>query len=145
RVLAARFLTSEKFQVEGYRQAAQFDYDNEAKTFLERELGLEQANQIMGSRVRLWLWSYRWFRPLQKEEFTVSITPRGDLAGFSHVLPDDAARPEMSAEGARFLAEDFLRTRMGRYAASMDFVDSAEVVRPHRTDRTFTWKERDFN
>ena len=34
---------------------------------------------------------------------------------------------------------------MGRYAASLDFVDSSEVVRPHRTDRTFTWKERDFN
>ena len=34
--------------MEGYRQAAQFDYDNEAKTFLERELGLEQANQHHG-------------------------------------------------------------------------------------------------
>ena len=33
---------------------------------------------------------------------------------------------------------------MGRYPASMDFVESTEVVRPHRVDRTFTWKERDF-
>ena len=144
-VLAARFLASEKYPVDGYRQAAQFDYDDEAKTFLEREAGLEEANRIMGTRVRLWRWSYRWFRPLQKEEYSVSITPRGELAGFAHVLPDDAARPSISAEGARSIAEDFLRTRMSRYPASMDFVEATETVRAHRTDRTFTWKDRDFN
>ena len=144
-VLAGRFLAAERYPVEGYRQAAQFDYDDEAKTFLEREAGLEQANRIMGTRVRLWRWSYRWFRPLQKEEYTVSITPRGELAGFAHILSDDAARPAMSAEGARSIAEDFLRTRMGRYPASMDFVEATETVRAHRTDRTFTWKDRDFN
>ncbi|HXA51397.1 MAG TPA: type II CAAX endopeptidase family protein [Candidatus Acidoferrum sp.] len=145
RLVAARFLTSERYQVEGYREASQFDYDDEAKTFLEREAGLEEANRIMGSRVRLWRWSYRWFRPLQKEEYSVEITPRGALAGFAHLLPDDAARPDTTAAQARSIAENFLRTRLGRNPASMDFVDSSEVVRAHRTDRTYTWKDRDFN
>src|SRR5690242_4557808 len=67
-VQAAKVLAQQGYQVEGYRQAAQFAYDDDAKTFLEREAGLEQANRLMGSRVRLWQWSYRWFRPLQKEE-----------------------------------------------------------------------------
>ncbi|MBS1859025.1 MAG: CPBP family intramembrane metalloprotease [Acidobacteria bacterium] len=144
-VLAEGFLASQKYPVAGYREAAQFDYDDDAKTFLEREAGLEEANRIMGSRVRLWRWSYRWFRPLAKEEYTVSFTPRGELVGFAHVLPDDAARPETGADRARAIAEDFLRTRIGRDASTMDFVEAGEVVRPHRTDRTFTWKERDFN
>ena len=57
---AGRFLSAEGYQAAGYRQAARFDFDDEAKTFLEREAGLEQANRIMGTRVPLWRWSNRW-------------------------------------------------------------------------------------
>ena len=144
RDIAARFLGDQGFRLEGYRHAAQFTFDEQAKTFLEREVGLERANQIMGTRVRLWRWANRWFRPLQKEEFNVEITPRGQLAGFSHQLPEDAARPAATAAEARALAEDFLRTRLARDPASLDFVEATDAARPHRIDRTFTWKERDF-
>ncbi len=43
------------------------------------------------------------------------------------------------------MAEDFLRGTMHRDPAALDFVEVSEVARPHRTDRVFTWKERDFN
>jgi hypothetical protein len=33
---------------------------------------------------------------------------------------------------------------MGRDPGALDFVEEADVARPHRTDRTLTWKERDF-
>jgi membrane protease YdiL (CAAX protease family) len=143
-ILAGKFLTAQGYRTEGYRQAAQFTFDEDAKTFLEREVGLERANQIMGTRVPLWRWSYRWFRPLQKEEFNVEITPRGALADFDHELPEDAARPAATAEQARAIAENFLRSRVGRNPASLDFVEESDVARPHRVDRTYTWKERDF-
>jgi membrane protease YdiL (CAAX protease family) len=143
--LAWKFLTGQGYHPEAYRQASSFNFDDDAKTFLEREAGLEQANQIMGTKVRLWRWSYRWFRPLQKEEFNVDITVRGELAGFEHQLPEDAARPAMPEAQARALAEDFLRTRIQRDPASLEFVESSDVARPRRTDRVFTWKERDFN
>jgi membrane protease YdiL (CAAX protease family) len=143
-ILAGKFLTAQGYRTEGYRQAAQFTFDEDAKTFLEREAGLERANQIMGTKVPLWRWGYRWFRPLQKEEFNVEITPRGALAAFDHELPEDAARPAVIADRARAIAEDFLRTRAGRDPASLDFVEESDVTRPHRVDRTFTWKERDF-
>ncbi len=142
--LAGKFLSAQGYGIEGYRQAAQFAYDEDAKTFLEREAGLERANRIMGTRVRLWRWSYRWFRPLQKEEFDVEITPRGELAGFDHEIAEDAARPAATVEEARALAENFLRTRIGRDPATLDFVEESDVTRPHRVDRSFTWKERDF-
>jgi membrane protease YdiL (CAAX protease family) len=143
--IASTFLTSQRYDTASYREASSFTYDDDAKTFLEREAGLEQANQLMGTRVRLWRWSYRWFRPLQQEEFRVDITPRGELAGWRHELPEDTARPDVPAAQARALAEDFLRTRMKRDPAALDFLEAGEVARPHRTDRTFTWKERDFN
>ena len=60
RNVAGKFLAGQGYRLTGYRQAAQFTYDEEAKTFLEREVGLERANRIMGTRVRLWRWGYRW-------------------------------------------------------------------------------------
>ena len=144
RTLAGNFLGAQGYRVADYRNASQFDFDDDAKTFLERVAGLEQANRLMGSRIRLWRWKNRWFRPLQKEEFQVEVTPRGELAGFEHELAEDAARPDVSSGQARVLAETFLRTRLGRDPASLDFVEQADVARPHRVDRTFTWKERDF-
>jgi membrane protease YdiL (CAAX protease family) len=144
-LLAGRFLAAQGYRVEGYRQASRFSYDDNAKTFLEREAGLEQANRIMGTRVRLWRWAYRWFRPQQKEEYGVEITTTGELAGFQHEIPEEAARSAATAEQARALAEDFLRTRMHRDLASLEFVEESDQTRPHRVDREFTWKERGFN
>ena len=143
--IAAQFLAEQGDSTAGYRGASSFTYDDAAKTFLERELGLEKANRLMGSRVRLWRWSYRWFRPLQKEEFRADVTPEGALAGFEHEIAEDAARPPATAAEARAAAEAFLRGRMHRDPSGLDFVEAADVERPHRTDRTYTWKERDFN
>ena len=128
--LAAKFLEGQGYRTDGYRLASRFDYDENAKTYLEREAGLEQANRIMGTRVRLWRWAYRWFRPGQKEEYRVDITPAGQFAGFEHQLPEDAARPAVAPAEARGLAEAFLRARLGRDPGSLDFVEGSEVERP---------------
>ena len=144
-VLAARFLGDQGYALTGFRQAAQFSYDEQAKTFLEREAGLERANQLMGSRVRLWRWSYRWFKPLTKEEYTAEITPTGQLAGFDHELAETDARGAATTLEARAMAEQFLTARIGRRLDSLEFVEANDVARPHRVDRTFTWQERDFN
>jgi membrane protease YdiL (CAAX protease family) len=143
--LGAGFLSGLGYHIGGYREASSFTFDDDAKTFLEREAGLERANQLMETRVRLWRWSYRWFRPLQKEEFRAELTTRGELAGFTHSLPEDAPLPAVSAAEASALAQDFLRARLHRDPASLEFVEASDVTRPHRTDRVFTWKERDFN
>jgi membrane protease YdiL (CAAX protease family) len=144
RELARQFLLAQGDNSAGYRDAASFAYDDEAKTFLEREAGLERANQILSTRVRLWRWAYRWYRPQQKEEFRASVTPGGEVAGFSHEIAEDAARPAITAEQARALAETFLNTRMRVDPATLDFVETSSETRPNRVDRTFTWKVRDF-
>src|SRR5215469_18882349 len=145
RALAQRFLAARQFQLSGYREAARFEYDDQAKTFLEREAGLERANHLLSTRIRLWRWSYRWFRPQQKEEFHADLTPLGDMTGFWHELPEDAARPTLPPDQARLLAENFLRATAHRDPGALDFVEMNENVRPHRTHRTYVWKERDFN
>jgi membrane protease YdiL (CAAX protease family) len=144
REIARQFLGSQGDNTAGYRDAASFAYDDQAKTFLEREAGLEQASQILSTRVRLWRWAYRWYRPLQKEEFRASVTPGGEVAGFAHEIAENAARPAISDDHARSLAETFLAARMHRDPAALEFVETSSETRPNRVDRTFTWKVRDF-
>ena len=143
--IASQFLTSQGYQLQQRRQASSFSYDDDAKTFLEREAGLEQANRIMSTRIRMWRWAYRWFRPLEKEEFRAEVTAAGDVVEFSHEIAEDTARNDPGAERARTLAQDFLRTRMHRDPAALEFQDVSDQSRPHRVDRVFTWKERDFD
>jgi membrane protease YdiL (CAAX protease family) len=145
REIAGRFLTAQGTQTAGYRDAASFAYDDEAKTFLERELGLEKANQVLSSRVRLWRWGYRWFKPQQKEEFRVSVTPSGDVAGFAHELAEDTTRPAISDADALAAAQRFLSEQMHRDFAALEFVEQSTETRPHRIDRSYTWKYRDFD
>ena len=143
--LAGKFLGDRGYRVADYREASRFSFDDQAKTFLEREVGLERANQIMGSRLHLWRWSYRWFRPQQKEEYRVDVTTRGEVVGFEHQVPEAAARPSLTPEQARAMAEEFLSKEFHRDPATLEFVEGSSVTRPARTDHVFTWKERDFN
>jgi len=145
RTLADEFLSAHHYDVSTYRTAASFAFDDDAKTFLEREAGLQRANQIMGTELHLWRWSYRWFRPLQKEEYRVDITPRGELAGFEHLITENAARPALTDDQARSAAEQFLRDQLHLDPATLDFVEVSSVARPARADRVFTWKERSFD
>jgi membrane protease YdiL (CAAX protease family) len=144
RDMAQRFLAARGYNTSGYREAARFSFDDHAKRFLEREAGLETANRIMGSRVRLWQWSNRWFRAQQKEEFSVAVTPRGEVVAFAHEIPEDAPRPSLPPAQARAAAEEFLRTVLNRDPAALDFVEGSSLARPARTDHVFTWKERSF-
>ena len=38
----------------GYQSTIVFDVDENAKTYLERELGLQQANHLMSSELNIW-------------------------------------------------------------------------------------------
>jgi len=51
------------------------------KTYLERELGLAQANQLMSSELNIWYWDVRFFKPQQEEEFRVRVSPSAEVVG----------------------------------------------------------------
>ena len=141
---AASFLEDRGFDLDGYRQAALFRYDDNAKTFLERELGLEGASAVIDDPVRLWRWSNRWFRERQKEEFRVEHTTTGDLVGFRRLIEEEAAGDSLSQPEARALAERFLSEAMGLDPGRLEFVEAETTERPNRVDHSFTWKLAGF-
>src|SRR5208283_2025572 len=127
--LAAKFLADRSWSVSGYRHTAVFDFDEDAKVYLERTQGLARMNTLTRGPIHLWHWSHRWFKPQQKEEFRVDVTPSGQVVGFDHELPESAPGANLDSAAARGLAEKFLLDVMQRDLAGLEFVDSVSQKR----------------
>ncbi len=137
---AEAFLRTRGLSPESYRHAVAFQYDEEAKTFLERELGAERAGALADGPLRLWRWAHRWYLPLQKEELAVSFSTRGQLTGFVHEIPEDAPGERLSEADARREAERFLDV-VWPHDRPLEFVLHSQEDKPHRLDHTFVWKD----
>ena len=144
--VARSFLTAQGYRLEGYQSSIVFRVDDEAKTYLEREVGLEQANRLMATDVSVWYWQVRFFRPGQKEEFEVRVSPAGRVVGMKHVIEEAHEGARLDGEAARAAAEAFLLTRYHADLAAYDFLreEANSVERPKRRDWTFTWERRGF-
>ena len=136
RVRGEKFLRDLGRNVAGTRFAGRFDAEEEAKVYLERELGLEHASRFYGTDAKVWRWKMRWFRSAVKEEERVEITPRGDLAGYESVRREDAPGARLTREEARAVSQRFLE-RLGLPSASWKSIEVSPVTRPKRTDWTF--------
>jgi membrane protease YdiL (CAAX protease family) len=139
--MANRFLRERGLSTAGYRQLTLFDPDEEARTYLEREVGVEQANRLMQSDVAVWRWRARWFRPPEQEEMTVYVSPTGRVVGFRHVVPEAQPGARLEMEAARKLASDFLAART---QAPQRLIEEERQSRPARHDYTFTWEQEGF-
>lgn len=139
------FLRHHGFDLDGYRHSGIFEYDGQAKTFLERELRLEGATEVIGDPVRLWRWSSRWVKELQKEEFRVEYTTTGDLVGFAHLIEEEEKGASLEQSSARQVAEQFLQHSLQRDLTTLEFVEAVTTQRPQRADHSFTWKLKEFD
>src|SRR6266571_6282307 len=142
--LALRFLADRGASLAGYRHASIFDYDDQAKVYLERTEGLERLDVLTNGPLHLWRWSNRWFKPQQIEEYRVEVSPSGQIIGFDHQIPEDAPGASLEESAARALAEKFLGEAMHRALSDLDFVETKTEKRKARTDYTFTWKHREL-
>jgi membrane protease YdiL (CAAX protease family) len=142
--IASEFLQGMDIDISDYRYASRFRYDNEAKVFLEREVGLERANKLLGEKIKIWKWSNRWFKPLQKEEFKVDISPAGEVIGFVHLLEEEKEGSYLSEKEARLRAIEFLEKIRGKSGEYLEFVESDRIERENRLDWTFTWKQKEM-
>jgi hypothetical protein len=118
-----------------------FGYDDEAKTFLEYELGQARANALMKSQIPIWRWETRFCRPFQLEEIGVSIAPDGNLNSFNHSLPNDAPGKTVSHEQAQQIARDFVTRQLHLSLDGNTLVKDSEEKQIKRLDHYFTWED----
>ncbi len=127
-----------------YQSSVVFQVDQTAKTYLERELDLRLANQLMAGEVNVWWWDVRFFRPRQQEEFRVEVDPAGRVVGVQHVLPEARQGAKLEADAARAVAEEFLRGPVQFDLARYEYLpgETNAFERPNRRDWSFTWERR---
>jgi membrane protease YdiL (CAAX protease family) len=143
---ARQFLIEQGHNLDGYESSVVFEVDGNAKTYLEREMGLEQANRLMTSEVSVWKWQARFFRPLQKEEYGVEVDPAGRIVGMAHLVEERAPGERLEKDAARAIAEEFLRTRLKTHLDAYEYLEAEanSTDRPRRLDWSFTWERRGF-
>jgi hypothetical protein len=143
---ARQFAISQGARLDGYQSTIIFQVDDTAKTYLEREVGLKQANQMMTKDVHIWYWQTRFFRPLQKEEFDVRVDPAGGIVGYEHQLEETAPGARLERAPAQAAAESFLRDILHADLSLYDFREEEANSNdlPNRRDWSFTWERRGF-
>ncbi len=144
--LAKQFAAAQGAHLDGYDSSIVFEVDDSAKTYLEREVGLQQANQMMSSDVHIWYWQTRFFRPLQKEEFDVRVDPGGAIVGYNHELTETVQGARLERAAAQATAESFLRDTLHVDLSLYDFREQEAnfMERPARRDWSFSWERRGF-
>jgi membrane protease YdiL (CAAX protease family) len=144
--VAKQFAAAQGAQLSGYDSSIVFDVDDTAKTYLEREVGLQQANQMMANEVHIWYWRTRFFRPLQREEFDVRVDPGGGIVGYVHQVEEAAPGARLERASAQATAESFLRDTLHMDLSLYDFREEEANFkeRPARRDWSFSWERRGF-
>jgi membrane protease YdiL (CAAX protease family) len=142
---ARAFLDDLGLSTKGDLHASRFVYDDEAKVFLERTLGLEAATPLFTQDLLLWRWAHRWFQPLRREEFLVEVATTGEIARFQHVVEEEAPGDSLSLAEARARAEGFLREVVGVPLDGLRFVEGSTEARPHRLDHVLTWEREGWD
>jgi membrane protease YdiL (CAAX protease family) len=143
---AKTFLGGLGQNVDGYRSSIVFSVDDEAKTYLEREIGLQQTNQLLSSELNIWYWEVRFFRPQHEEEFYVRVNPGGKVVGYEHQIEEARAGGTSDREQAEATAQTFLSNTLGMDLTGWDFLpeESNSEKKPNRLDWSFTWQKRAF-
>jgi hypothetical protein len=144
--LGRNFVAGLGENVSGYRSAIVFSVDDNGKTYLEREVGLQQANQLMSSQLHLWYWDVRFFRPLQEEEFYVRVSPGGQIVGYTHKIEEARPGASLDRAAAQSRVQNFLVAKLGQNPSQWDFLpeEANSTKRPNRTDWDFTWEKHGF-
>ena len=143
---AQKFVTSLGENLTSYKSSIIFDVDEGAKVYLERQLGLREANRLMSSDVNIWYWEVRFFKPLQEEEFEVRVSPSGQIVGYDHKIEEARAGASLDRASAQFAAQDYLGAKLGMDLRNWDALpeEANSKKKPNRTDWTFTWEKRGF-
>jgi len=144
RTEAEKFLSRQNIDLTGYRHAVVFDYDEMPKTFIEKEVGLEEGSHILNEEFPIWRWSNRWFQPLSREEFKVDLTTNGQITYYEHIIPEEAAAVHISILEARKICQDFLLTTMQLNPHDWEFLEDKTDQKPNRIDYVFTYKKKGF-
>lgn len=141
---AQTYLESRQFDLAGFKKTIAFSGSGGDKLYIEKELGVERLTSISEDTISIWRWRARFFKPLQKLEYTVSIDPKGRIVGFRRELDEAAPGLSLDTLAARLLGEAFLSGPTGIDLEKWELVETETIERPKRRDYNFTYELKNF-
>ncbi len=143
---AKEFVQGMGENLDGYQSTITFEVDDNSKTYLERELGLQEANRLMASELNVWFWNVRFFKSLQVEEYQVRVSPAGKVVAYSRRIEEARGAKSLGREEALSTAQQFLQNKLGVDLNQWNFLteQANSDVRPNRLDWSFTWERKNF-
>ena len=129
-----------------FKQAATFDLDYEAKTYVELEAGGSEAFQKMleDGFYAPYTWTVRHFKEGEVKETLIHFTPSGKPYGFAEWLEAGEHIVSLSPEKAITVAETEARDTWHVDLAAYELVEKSHEVRSKgRVDHTFVYERLD--
>lgn len=144
---ATEYLRGRGVDLAGHQFALTFNEAWLSSVYLQQTLGIPQTNALAREKaLPLWLWEARWFKPLQKQEYYLSLMPDGEVVSLTHLVLEDAPGASIEQQAAQALAEAYLREDRGWELDDWERVSSSTVARPGgRSDHHFEWKRTDWD
>ncbi len=132
--ISENFLFAMNFSLEGYEKVVRFDSFEGALIYLQKEMGIERANEVMREDIDLWFFRCRFFIPLEKKEYTVLVSPKdGEIVAFSQNLLHADEGASIGQDEARRIAIRFLES-MGVEVSDYDLILTSSEQKKNRAD-----------
>jgi len=142
---ARDFLIGRHFDISDYQASIIFTYNNRAKLFLEKESGIDRAISLTKDSIDVWYWRVRFYKPLEKQEYSVNVDPKGRVIGFQRTMPEPNAGATLETDVAKVLVNAFVSGPMGEDLNKWELIETGAFDRHKRRDHIFTWEQIGFN
>jgi membrane protease YdiL (CAAX protease family) len=141
---ADRYLAGLGVPVRSYEHVAVLadNVDGEAEKYLLQFRGVQDVDHLYRQASKLALWHVRYFKPLQKEEYTVFVdVESGKVFDFTHELDENAPGASLSPDQALDIGRRYL-TAQGFNLSGFDLQNSEATKRKAREDYALTWQAK---
>jgi len=123
-------------------QSTTFTYSDDSKTFLEYQLGVVRANELMKEKIPVWSWTTRYCKEFDMEQFRVWLSPQGKMTAFEHTFEDERPLPSISHEMAKKMSAEFVRNEAAVDVSRMKLLSDTSTKMAHRQDHNFCWEDQ---
>lgn len=139
-----QFLQSQELDLSYANHSVAFWTFESPLLYLEKTVGTSQTNHWLKTKnIPVWGWEVRFFWPLQKEEYRVWWSPKGEFLGFQHHLLREKKLQSLSSSKALEKAERFVSQIFKTEFSQYDLVETSSDQKSHRKDHYFGWKKKE--
>lgn len=133
------------FDVSTYDSAVRFSSVDLTAIYIQKQIGIKAANNLIRDHIPVWYWRVRFFKELDKEEYVLGLDPSdGELVFWRHSILEEGAGDNLTLAQARKKAEEFI---LGQGLKLSDYIlrNQDSHVKAARTDHSFEWEHSSFS